>query len=359
MTAPARTATTTLTRPFPTSLVVIVLLHVVGWGSLIVLVAPRALTLGSSAGGAPVVFGLGVGLTAYALGMRHAFDADHIAAIDNTTRRLLARQKPAHSVGFWFSLGHSSIVVILCVLLALGIRSLGAQLTRASSPLHQWTGVIGPSVSGVFLILIGVLNLVAVIATVRAVKRFRQRGPSTEADRFFGEPSLRASLISRLVFRLNKGIHDPRQMYFIGLLFGLGFDTATEIGLLALAGTASAAALPWYAILTLPILFAAGMSLLDTAQGFFMRRAYGWAEKKNSRAMTYNLVVTSVSVVIALSIGIIELSGVLSSQFSLAGPIKWLGTADLNSAGIVLTVVILVAWGVFAVVQARDRARSS
>jgi high-affinity nickel-transport protein len=345
-------------RLSPGIIAFIVLLHVLGWGSLLLLVIPQALEIGADSAGTPIFFGLGIGLTAYALGLRHAFDADHIAAIDNTTRRLLANNRPASSVGFWFSLGHSTIVVLLCVLLAFGVRAVGSQLSDEGSPLHEWTGVIGPTVSSVFLIMIGLLNLWAVVSLVRVLRVIRRRGADAEADRALIESHLdKRGFLARVVSKLNGRIRSPWQMYPVGLLFGLGFDTATEIGLLVLAGTASAFALPWYAILTLPVLFAAGMSMLDTTQGVLMRRAYSWAGVSSVRSINYNLIVTSFSVAIALTIGVIQLSAVLDDELSLGGAVAWLASLDLDSLGFVLTGVVLAAWAVFAIVQAASRGR--
>ncbi|WKK70300.1 hypothetical protein Q0F99_10350 [Rathayibacter oskolensis] len=228
-------------RPLAAPIAVIIGLHLVGWASLLLIIAPQHLTVGADASGTPVLFGLGLGFAAYGLGMRHAFDADHIAAIDNTTRRLAADGKPAATVGFWFSLGHSSVVVILCALLALGVKSLSGQLDDEDSALHSVTSVVGPTVSGLFLILIGVLNLTAVIGMVRIARR---RAATPHDPEKLEQLLHRRGLLARLVDRTGAGISSPRRMYLVGFLFGLGFDTATEIGLLVLAGTASAYALP-------------------------------------------------------------------------------------------------------------------
>lgn len=233
-------------------------LHVLGWGMLLFLVAPAHFTVQGS------VFGVGLGVTAYTLGMRHAFDADHIAAIDNTTRKLVADGRRPMSVGFWFSLGHSSIVFIMVGLLALGVKTLAANVSDENSSLQQWTGVFGTAVSGTFLLLIGLLNLVSLIGIYRIVKRMR--GGEVDEDALERELSNRGGL-NRLFGPLMAAIRKPWQMYPVGLLFGLGFDTVTEVSLLVIAGGAAVTGLPWYAILVLPILFSAGMSLFDSLDG--------------------------------------------------------------------------------------------
>jgi nickel/cobalt transporter (NiCoT) family protein len=315
----------------------ILLLHVVGWGLLVTLVAPRGFQVGS--GGA---FTIGLGVTAYTLGMRHAFDADHIAAIDNTTRKLMAEGMRPVSVGFWFSLGHSSVVFGLCGLLALGIRTLAGQVENHSSTLQSVTGLIGTTVSGVFLFIIGLLNLAVLVGIVKVFRRMRQGA--------FDERALEAHLdnrgfMNRILGGATKSVSRPWQMYPIGLLFGLGFDTATEVSLLVLAGGAAAFSLPWYAILTLPILFAAGMSLLDTMDGCFMNFAYGWAFSKPVRKVYYNITITALSVAVALVIGTIELVSVLTDKLSIdSGPLAVIANIDLNYAGYGIVAFFVLAW---------------
>ena len=288
--------------------VVVVGLHVVGFGLLLAVVAPAHLQLGSGA------FGIGVGITAYTLGMRHAFDADHIGAIDNTTRKLMSDGQRPLSVGFFFSLGHSSVVFLLAVGFALGIKGLSGDVSDDGSTLHQATGLIGPTISGSFLFLIGMLNLLVLVGIVKVFLRMR-RGHFNEAEL---EEHLNArGFMNRFYGRATRAVKKPWQMYPLGLLFGLGFDTATEIALLATAGTAAASGLPIYAILCLPILFAAGMSLLDTIDGAFMNFAYGWAFSKPVRKVFYNITITALSVAVALIIGSIELLTVFADKLSL------------------------------------------
>ena len=284
---------------------------------------------------------MGTGILAYTLGMRHAFDADHISAIDNTTRKLMAEGKRPLSVGFWFSLGHSSVVFALAVLLNLGIRFLDGQVKNGSSGLHHWTTVIGTSVSGTFLYLIAVLNLVILVSITKVFLGIRRGHYDDEALELQLE---QRGLMNRLLGPLARKIDAPWKMYPIGLLFGLGFDTATEVALLVLSGTAVASGLPFWAVLSLPLLFAAGMSLFDTLDGCFMNFAYGWAFARPIRKVYYNITITSLSVAIALFIGTIGAGrpagpGVRPAR----GPLwSWLGAFDINRAGLAIVAVFVV-----------------
>jgi nickel/cobalt transporter (NiCoT) family protein len=307
-------------------------LHVVGFGTLLLFVVPHG------------ALGLGVGITAYTLGLRHAFDADHIAAIDNTTRKLMGEGQRPLSVGFFFSLGHSTIVLVLGVLVALGIRGLGGAVAHDGSTLHQATGVIGPLVSGTFLVLIGLFNLVILMSILGVFRRMR----GGELDEGELERQLdQRGLLNRFLGRATRAIRKPWQMYPLGCLFGLGFDTASEIALLVLAGGAAASGLPWYAIVCLPILFAAGMSLFDTIDGAFMNFAYGWAFSKPVRKIYYNITVTGLSVAVALVIGTIELAAVLADRLRLTGP-PWdfIANLDLNVVGYLVVGLFILTWAV-------------
>jgi len=317
--------------------ITVIALHVAGWFTLAAIVAPHHYHV---AGGK--VFGIGIGLTAYTLGMRHAFDADHIAAIDNTTRKLMADGKRPVSVGFWFSLGHSSIVFLLCLLLAFGVRSLSGQVSNDQSSLHTVTGLVGTSVSGAFLYLIGILNLVILFGIIKVFRAMR-RG---EYDEETLEDHLnRRGFMNRLLGGLTKSVRKSWHIYPVGLLFGLGFDTATEVGLLVIAGGAAAFALPWYAILTLPVLFAAGMSLLDSIDGCFMNFAYGWAFSRPVRKVYYNITITALSVAVALIIGTVELVSILTDRLSItSGPLAWVGSLDLNNVGFFIVGLFVLTW---------------
>ena len=331
----------------------VVLLHVVGFGVLLGLVVPSHYQLG----GDHPVFTIGVGILAYTFGMRHAFDADHIAAVDNTTRKLMADnvEKEANgvprgeirrplSVGFWFSLGHSTIVFLLALLLSMGVKALAGQVENDSSELHSVTGVIGASVSGAFLWILGILNLVVLVGIVRVFREMRS-GRYNEAE--LEDQLNKRGLMNRFLGGLTKSVRKPWHIYPIGVLFGLGFDTATEVGLLVLAGGAAVFNLPFWAILVLPVLFAAGMSLLDTTDGVFMNAAYGWAFAKPVRKVFYNITITAISVAVALIIGTIELVGVLADQANItSGPLSAIAGIPLDYAGYGIVALFFVAWAV-------------
>jgi nickel/cobalt transporter (NiCoT) family protein len=315
---------------------VIVALHVIGWGTMILVVEPAHLSVGDKA------FGIGIGLTAYTLGMRHAFDADHIAAIDNTTRKLMNDGQRPLAVGFFFSLGHSSVVFGLALLIAFGLKAIIGPVEHNSSALHHYTSLIGTSVSGAFLYLIAIINVVILVGILRVFARMRLG--------HYNDDELEAQLnnrglVNRVLGRFTRSVGASWHMYPVGVLFGLGFDTATEVALLVLAGTSAAAGLPWYAILCMPVLFAGGMCLLDTIDGSFMNFAYGWALSNPVRKVYYNITVTGLSVVVALLIGSVELLGVLADQFGWTGKFwSWLGGVDLNAIGFVIVGLFVVTW---------------
>jgi len=316
----------------------IVALHVIGWFTLVAIVTPGHYSLGTK------TFGAGIGVTAYTLGMRHAFDADHIAAIDNTTRKLMGEGQRPLSVGFWFSLGHSSVVFALAFLLSMGVKALAGPVENDGSELHGVTGWIGTTVSGTFLYVIAIINLL-VLAGIWKVFRQMRSGDFDEAA--LEEQLNSRGFMNRLLGRLMKSITRPWQMYPLGLLFGLGFDTATEIALLVLAGSGAASGLPWYAILCLPVLFAAGMALLDTIDGSFMNFAYGWAFSKPVRKVYYNLTVTGLSVAVALIIGTVELLGLIADKAGLHGAFwDWVSGLDLNTIGYVVVGLFFATWAV-------------
>jgi high-affinity nickel-transport protein len=314
----------------------IALLHVLGWGILIFFVIPAHFHLGSRA------FGFGVGILAYTLGMRHAFDADHISAIDNTTRKLMAEGKRPLSVGFFFSLGHSSVVFVVAMLLAAGVRVLKHQVGRSGSTLHAVTNLIGTGVSGGFLYLIALLNIIILVGIVKVFVEMR-RGR-------FNHDELEAQLNARgFMYRffggLARRIDTPWKMYPVGFLFGLGFDTATEIALLFLAATGASGGLPVWAVLCLPLLFAAGMSLLDTADGSFMNFAYGWAFSQPIRKVYYNITITGLSVAVAFLIGTVEVLGVVQQELNLGGSFwHWAGRFNINTAGFFIVGLFVATW---------------
>jgi high-affinity nickel-transport protein len=316
---------------------VVVGLHVVGFFLLFAFVVPRHFDLGDSG-----VFGVGLGLTAYTLGLRHAFDADHIGAIDNTTRKLMSEGQRPLSVGFFFSLGHSTIVFLLAIGFGFGIRGLSGAVADDGSWLHSASGLIGPTVSGTFLWIIGILNLLVLIGITKVFRRLRH-GEYSEAE--LEEQLDNRGFMNRFYKRATNAVKRPWQMWPVGMLFGLGFDTATEIALLATAGAAAAGGLPIYAILCLPFLFAAGMSLLDAIDGAFMNFAYGWAFARPVRKVFYNMTITWLSVVVALVIGTIELMSVLADRLALTGqPWAFVSGLDLNYVGYAIAALFAVTW---------------
>lgn len=315
----------------------VIMLHVIGWGTLIFGVAPQHITLGSAG-----VFGIGLGVTAYLLGVRHAFDADHIAVIDNTTRKLVGEGTRSVSGGFWFSLGHSSVVFGLAFLLALGIRALAGPVLDEESAMLQALGLIGSLVAGTFLILIGVTNLFAAVGIAKVFRAMRSgEYDEAELERQLDSRGFLARLLGRVMRRVNK----PWHLYPVGFLMGLGFDTASQVALLVLAAGTAAFTLPWYAILVLPVLFAAGMSLFDSLDGIFMARAYGWAFLQPVRKVYYNLTVTVLSVVVALGVGVIVLTGLLVERLGITtGPLAFVGSADLEFVGFAIVGLFVVSW---------------
>jgi len=313
----------------------IIVLNVAGWSML-------AAASGHFRVSKYEVFGFGTGILAYTLGMRHAFDADHIAAIDNTTRKLIQDGERPLSVGFWFSLGHSSVVFCLAFLLNFGIRALNLAVANNASALHRWTGIIGTSVSGTFLYLIGIINLVVLFSIIKVMREMRAGHYDDEEL----ERQLESrGLMNRILGGFSKRIDQPWKMYPVGVLFGLGFDTATEVALLVLAGTAVVGGLPFYAVMSLPILFAAGMCLLDTIDGCFMNFAYDWAFAKPIRKIYYNLTITGLSVFVALFIGTIEIVGLVAQETNLSGGFwTFLEGFNINRAGFIIVGIFVVTW---------------
>jgi high-affinity nickel-transport protein len=317
---------------------VVALLHVVGWGTFLLVVLPAH----------HQALGLGAATLAYTFGLRHAFDADHISAIDNTTRKLMADGQRPMGVGFFFSLGHSTVVFGLAVGLAVAARRLAGAVSSDGSALHSTGGLIGTIVSGTFLYLIGILNLVVLLGIVRV---FREMRSGRYDDDALEQRLNDRGLLFRFFGPLARSIRSSWQLYPLGVLFGLGFDTATEVGLLALAAGAAGTGLPFYAILCLPVIFAAGMSLLDTADGAFMCKAYGWAFSNPVRKVYYNITVTGLSVAVALLVGTIEILGLLAGHLGWTGPF-WgrVSGVDLNTLGFVIVGMFVVTWAVALVI---------
>jgi nickel/cobalt transporter (NiCoT) family protein len=311
-------------------------LNVVGWG-LLAAASDHHYHLSKTG-----LLGFGTGVLAYTLGMRHAFDADHIAAIDNTTRKLVNEGKRPLSVGYYFSLGHSTVVFVLAVFLNFGIRALDSQVRNGSSTLHQMTSVIGTSVSGGFLYLIALLNLIVLVGIVKVYRLMKQgRYDSEELERQLNNRGLMNRFFGGYARRIDK----PWKMYPVGVLFGLGFDTATEVALLVLAGNAVAGGLPFWAILSLPFLFAAGMSLFDTIDGCFMNFAYDWAFAKPIRKVFYNLTITGLSVFVAFFIGTIEILGLVAQEAHLNDPFfNFFRNFNINTAGFIMVGAFIATW---------------
>jgi nickel/cobalt transporter (NiCoT) family protein len=304
----------------------VLLLHVVGFG-LFLWYLPRN----------PALTGLAT--LAYTFGLRHAFDADHIAAIDNTTRKLLQDGKRPVGTGFFFSLGHSTIVFSLTAGLAVAAGTVHSRIPT----LQAYGSTIGASVSGTFLILVGALNLVVLLDVVGVFRRMKG-GHYDEQD--LERALLNQGFLARfLLERVGSRIDASWKMYPLGVLFGLGFDTATEIGLLALAAGVATNHVPFLAVISLPLIFAAGMSLMDTADGAFMSHAYGWAFSSPVRKVYYNISVTSLSVAVAWLVGAIELLQVLAAKLALHGGF-WsvLESLDLGRLGYVVVGLFAATW---------------
>jgi high-affinity nickel-transport protein len=321
---------------------VVVALNVLGWGLLAAAVG------GHYHVNKTELFGFGTGILAYTLGMRHAFDADHIAAIDNTTRKLIGDGQRPLSVGFFFSLGHASVVFVLAIVLNFGIRAVNGAVKNGSSSLHRVTGVVGTSVSGIFLYLIAALNVVVLVSIVKVFREMRQgKYDDNELERQLNS----RGLMNRFFGGYARRIDTPWKMYPIGVLFGLGFDTATEIALLVLAGSAVVGGLPFYAVLSLPLLFAAGMSLFDTLDGCFMNFAYDWAFANPIRKVYYNLTMTGLSVFVAFFIGTIEIVGLVAQEANLHGGFwDFMQAFNINTAGFVIVGLFALTWVVALVV---------
>lgn len=281
---------------------------------------------------------LGLGFLAYIFGLRHAFDADHIAAIDNTVRKLMQQNQDPLGVGFFFSLGHSTVVFLM----ALGAAFAAGWVSETFPPLEHLGSIIGTGISGTFLILIGVLNLAILVDIYRVFKEMRQR--AYEPDKI-EELLLSRGFMARFLKPLFRLVNRSWQIYPIGFLFGLGFDTATEFALLALSAGVAKSGVGILGIASLPLLFAAGMSLMDTTDGIFMTTAYGWAFSNPVRKIFYNMTVTSLSVVVALFIGVVELAQVLTPELGLnTGFWRWLQNWDFGSMGYVVAALFVLTW---------------
>ena len=315
----------------------VALLHLLGWGLFVYYSRSN-----------PALAGLGT--LAYTFGLRHAFDADHIAAIDNTTRKFLHDGKRSLGVGFFFSLGHSTIVFSLVTGLAVA-----AKAVSSSTPSFQsWGTYVGTGISGTFLWIIGALNLLVLLDVLRI---FREMRTGAYDEEQLEERLLDRGLMNRFFLaRVSRKIKSSWQMYPLGILFGLGFDTATEVGLLAISAGVATKHAPFLAVLSLPVLFAAGMSLMDTADGAFMSHAYGWAFSNPVRKVYYNITVTTLSVAVALIIGTIELLQVVATSLSLdSGFWGWLGNLDFGHIGYGIVTAFVLTWSISILVWKKGR----
>ena len=290
---------------------------------------------------------LGTAFLAYMFGLRHAFDADHIAAIDNVVRKLMQEGKYPYSVGFFFSLGHSTVVVLASVVIAVTAVALQGKLAA----FHAIGGIIGTAVSALFLLVIGCANLFILRGIWLAFGRARrgEKIVDEDLDALLAGRGLLAGIF-RAVFRV---VSRSWHMYPIGFLFGLGFDTATEIGLLGISAAEAAQGMSLWTILVFPILFTAGMSLMDTSDSVLMTGAYGWAFVNPIRKLWYNLTITAASVVVALFIGGVEVFGLIGDKLSLEGWF-WTGISRLNdnlaNFGFVVVGIFIASWIVSAVI---------
>jgi nickel/cobalt transporter (NiCoT) family protein len=294
--------------------------------------------------------GIGVSILAYTLGLRHAFDADHISAIDNTIRKVLSERRDTgqprpFALGFFFSLGHSTVVVAIGIGIVLAEKTVFHAVYDRSSGLQQFGGVFGTVVSASFLLLIGLLNLY-ILAGIARVFRSMRRGEYDEAE-------LERQLENRGFFyrffgRWMKAITREWQLYPVGVVFGLGFDTATEVALLATTALLASQHIPWYAILCLPVLFTAGMTLMDTIDGLFMNLAYGWAFFNPVRKVYYNLAITGLSVAICFFIGAVEVLSLFPQEIKglnqTHGFWGFMANFNVNTAGFVIVGMFIVTW---------------
>ena len=322
----------------------ILAVNALGWLIYVAVVLPQHIDYRGYGGTKGLGIGLGVAVTAWFLGFRHAFDADHISCIDNTTRKLMADGKRPLATGYFFSLGHSTIVVGVGVGLTFAARAVFGAVVNPSSAYETAGGAAGTVVSASFLYLIAVLNLV-VLSGILKVFREMRRGAYDEAEL---EAQLQSrGLMYRFFGRFMKSIDHTWQLYFVGMVFGIGFDTATEVVLLAATAYAAIQGLPYYAVLALPLLFSGGMMLFDTLDGCFMNFAYGWAFAKPVRKVYYNLVITGLSIGAAFIIGTIEILGVLTNEVHLHGAF-WdtMATFNINVAGFCIAGLFVVVWAI-------------
>jgi high-affinity nickel-transport protein len=283
---------------------------------------------------------LGTAVLAYSFGLRHAVDADHIAAIDNVTRKLMQEGKRPLTTGLFFSLGHSTVVILATI----GVVLTAAAFKDQLESFHTVGSMIGTSVAAVFLLIIAAINVVILLNVYRAFRRVKQNGAFVPED--LDLMTAKGGLLARMFHRLFRMIRQSWHMYPLGFLFGLGFDTATEIGLLGIAATEATSGLPIWSILVFPALFTAGMTLVDTANSVLMTGAYGWAFENPIRKLYYNLTITFISVVVAVVVGGALALGLIAEKFHLEGRF-WNAVENINEIGIlgfVILGIFIVSW---------------
>src|SRR5579884_110027 len=294
---------------------------------------------------------LGTAFLAYTFGIRHAFDADHISAIDNVTRKLMQEKQRPVGVGFFFSLGHSTIVVCLTVLIALA-----AIAVQSFDTLKNIGGLIGTTVSAIFLFLIAIINIVILVDIFKTFREVKNGGEYN--DQSLDESLNKRGLMGRFFRPLLRMTNRSWKMYPIGLLFGLGFDTATEVGLLGIAAFTAGKGVPVVSILIFPALFTAGMTLMDTTDSILMLGAYGWAFVKPIRKLYYNLNITLISVIVALVVGGLEALSIVASELNLSGPF-WDQIGSLNEnfglVGVVIVLLFLASWAISTIIYKLKR----
>jgi high-affinity nickel-transport protein len=325
-------------------LAIIAAINALGWGIFILYVMPHHFDYRGEGGSQGLGVGLGVAITAWFLGFRHAFDADHISCIDNTTRKLMADGKRPLGSGFFFSFGHSTVIVAVGVGITFAARAVFGAVVNPDSAYETAGGAIGTALSATFLYLIAVLNLIVLAGIFKVFRQMRKGTYDEEAL----EAQLQArGLMYRFFGRLVRSINHTWQLYLVGLIFGIGFDTATEVVLLSATAYAAIQGLPYFAVLALPFLFSGGMMLFDTLDGAFMNFAYGWAFARPVRKVYYNLVITALSIGAAFIIGTIELLSVLTSEVHLHGPF-WdlMANFNINAAGFVIAGMFILVWAV-------------
>jgi high-affinity nickel-transport protein len=284
----------------------------------------------------------GMGIVALVLGLRHGVDADHIAAIDNTTRKMMQEGKRPLTVGTWFSIGHSLVVVLMVLAFIFATKAVAGEIQNAG--FQSITGLLGTLVSGVFLFLIGLVNLIIVIDTYRVFKGLRN-GTINQSQ--LDEELNKKGFMNTYLGKLFKIVEKPWQMFFVGFLFGLGFDTATEVLLIGISvGLSATSNVPLWMILILPLLFACGMVFTDSTDGIIARLAYGWAFQHPIRKVYYNLTITIISILVAFVIGGVELLQVLAGELNLTGGFwSWLNNLDFETLGFGIIAIFVIAWG--------------